>query len=204
MRCDMKKYLISVFIPYLLFHLSGCYGTQRITTSIPEGHPEMYVKTRDKEYFFEEGNYHISYDTIYGKGEMKLLNNPFKPFNGTISLSDVEDIQINSSDNDSDTPELLVTTKDKEYIFKSELSSYSVKNDTIYGEGKYRLRYFDDEFKGFVDMNEAEYIEIEKFNPAATITLVSVLVLGVVLILAMISSFKMDGGGLSGIGNVHP
>jgi hypothetical protein len=201
----MKKYLISIFIPYLLFHFSGCYSTEKVTTSIPEGHPEMYVKTKDKEYFFEEGNYHISYDTIYGKGEMKLLNNSFKPFNGAISFNDVEDIQINSSYNDSDMPELIVTTEDKEYIFKSETSSYSVMNDTIYGIGKYRLRYSDYEFEGPVDFNEAEYIEIEKFNPAATITLVSVLVLSVVVIVAMISSFKMDvGGALSGIGNVHP
>jgi len=165
----------------------------------------MYVKTKDKEYFFEEGNYHISYDTIYGKGEMKLLNNPFNPFNGTISLNDVEDIQINSSDNDSYTSELLVITEDKEYIFKSELSSYSVKNDTIYGKGNYRLRYYDNEFEGCVDMKEAEYIEIEKINPTATITLVSVLVLSAVAIVAMISSFKMDiSGAMSGIGDVHP
>ena len=201
----MKKYLVSLFIPYLLFHLCGCYSTQRITTSKPEGHPEMYVKTKDKEYFFEEGDYHISYDTIYGKGEMKLLSNPFKPFNGTISFNDVEDMQIISSYNDSDIPELLVITKDKEYIFKTEASSYSVSNDTIYGIGKYRLRYSDYEFEGTVDFNEAEYIEIEKFNPAATITLVSVLVLSVLVIVAMISSFKMDvGDAFSGIGNVHP
>lgn len=201
----MKKYLISLFIPYLLFHLSGCYSTQRITTSIPEGYPEMYVKTKDKEYFFEEGDYHISYDTIYGKGEMRVLYNPFKPFKGSISINDVEDIEINNSFKDSDIPELLVTTEDKEYIFKSEASSYSVSNDTIYGMGKYRLRYSNYEFEGPVYFNEAEYIEIEKFNPAATITLVSVLVLSVVVIVAMISSFKMDvGGAFSGIGNVHP
>ncbi|MBE0571508.1 MAG: hypothetical protein IH618_08190 [Ignavibacteriaceae bacterium] len=201
----MKKYLISLFIPYLLFHLSGCYSTQRITTSIPEGHPEMYVKTKDKEYFFEEGDYHISYDTIYGKGEMRVLYNPFKPFKGTISINDVEDIEIISSYNDSDISELLVTTEDKEYIFKSEASSYSVSKDTIYGMGKYRLRYSDSEFEGPVDVNEAEYIEINAYNPGATIALVSILALSVVVIVAMISSFKMDiGGAFSGIGNVHP
>lgn len=201
----MKKYLISVFIPYLLFHLSGCYSVQRVTTSIPEGHSGMYVRTKDKEYTFEEDNYHISYDTIYGKGEIRLLNNPFKSFKGTISINDVEDIQINRSNNDSYTPELLITTKDKEYIFKSEISSYLVKNDTIYGKGKYILRYFDDEFEGPIDFNEAEYIEINKFNPGATIALVSILVISVVVIVAMISSFKMDYDDVwSGIGNVHP
>ena len=201
----MKKYLISFFIPYLLFHLCGCYSTERVTTSIPEDHSELFVKTKDKEYTFEVDNYHISYDTLYGKGEIKILNNPFKPFKGTISINDVQDIQINRFDNDSSIPELLITTKDKEYIFKSEISSYSVKNDTIYGKGKYRLRYFDGEFEGTIDFNEAEYIEIKKFNPAATITLVSILALSVVVILAMISSIKMDYNDVwSGIGNVHP
>ncbi|MBE0538747.1 MAG: hypothetical protein IH620_03470 [Ignavibacterium sp.] len=201
----MKKYLISIFIPYLLFHLSGCYSTERVTTSIPEGYPEMYLKTKDKEYIFEEGNYRISYDTIYGKGEMKLLNNPYKPFNGTISLNVVEDIQMIISDNYSDTPELLITTKDIEYIFKSEASSYSVKNDTIYGKGIYKLRYSDYDFEGPVNFNEAEYIEINKFNPGATTALVFILILSVVVIVAMISSIKMDYNDVwSGIGNVHP
>ena len=204
----MKKYYISVFIPYLLFHLSGCYSMQRVTKdefSPAPDYPDLYLKTSNKEYTFEEGNYIFNNDTIYGRGEMTILKNAFKPFEGKISINDVEGTQRNESDNNSQVPELLIKTKDKEFIFKNEEGSYSVRNDTIYGKGEYRLRYFDNEFEGAVSVDEAKYIEINKFNLGTTLVLVSVLVLSVVVIVAAISSFKIDFGDMwRGTGNVHP
>jgi len=204
----MKKYFLSVFIPYLLFHLSGCYSMQKVTkgeySSVP-GYPELHVRTKDKQYTFKEDDYYISYDTIYGRGKITILKNAFEPFEGKISIKDVESIERNESDNNSEVPELLVTTKDTEFIFKSELNSYLVKNDNIYGKGKYRPRYFENTFEGALDFNEAEYIEVNKFNSGATIALISILFLSVVVVVAMISSFKMEYEDMwRGIGNVHP
>ena len=48
MRTEIKKHLISIFIPYLLLHLTGCYSMQSITKrefySAP-GYPELTLKT---------------------------------------------------------------------------------------------------------------------------------------------------------------
>ena len=74
----MKKYIISILIPYLLLYLSGCYSMQKVTKDEfvqASDYPELYVKTKEKEYAFEEDNYSFQNDTIYGKGKCKLLLN---------------------------------------------------------------------------------------------------------------------------------
>jgi hypothetical protein len=188
----MKKYFISVFIPYLLLHLSGCYSMQRVTKeefSPAPDYPELYVKTKDKEYNFQEGHYFFANDTIYGLN--KVIS--FIPFEGQISVNDVEKIQMNKSNNNSDTTELLITTKNKEFIFKSDVSFYSVKNDTIYGVGKYRPRNIDEPFesKVAININDTEEIQIEKFNITSTILWSALAVLTVALIIGMVTSFKL-------------
>jgi hypothetical protein len=193
----MKKYFISVFIPYLLLHLSGCYSMQRVTKeefSPAPDYPELIAISKDKEYIFNEGSYTVSKDTIYGRSEVRLLKNPFQSFEGTISLNDVQSIQMNKSDNNSDTTELLVTTKDMEFIFKSEVGFYSVKNDSIYGVGKYRPRDFDEPFesKVAININDTEKIQIEKLNLTSTILWSALAVLTVVSIILMITNFKLD------------
>ena len=80
---------------------------------------------------------------------------------------------------------LIVKTKEKEFVFKFEESIYSIKDDTIYGKGKYRFRNVDDQFEGAVSINDAEEIQIDKFNLAPTIVLVSVLVLSIVGVIAI-------------------
>ena len=55
----MKKYFITVLIPYLLLQFSGCYSIQKITKddfSPSPDYPELIVKTNNKVYTFEEGN----------------------------------------------------------------------------------------------------------------------------------------------------
>jgi hypothetical protein len=186
----MKKYFISVLIPYMLLYLSGCYSMQEVTKeefSPAPDYPELHVKTKDNEYTFEEGNYIFINDTIYGKGKIKYINYPYEPFEGTISIYDVEDLQIDKSANT-----WIIKTKDREFIFKNEEVSHSIKNDTIYGIGKYRLLKSVDQFEGAVTINESEKISINQFNLGATIALVSILVLSVAFIVAMISSFKLE------------
>ena len=183
----MKKYFISVLIPYLLFHLSGCYSMKRVTKdefSPAPDYPELIVRTNYKEYYFDEGSYKLDNTTIYGRGKSVLLKNPFKPFEGKISVNDVEDIQMNKSDNNSETSELLVKTKDREFIFKSEISNYSVKNDTIYGNGKCRWRKVNNSLESDVaiNINNVEEIQMERFNLATTIVLTSIVALSIVCI----------------------
>ena len=190
----MKKYFISVFIPYLLLHLSGCYSMQRVTKdefSLAPDYPALIVILKDKEYIFNEGSYTVSNDTIYGRGEVRLLKNPFESFKGTIGLSDVESIQMNKSDDNSEIPELLVRTKDKEFIFKSEISSYSVRNDTIYGVGKYRQRIIDEPFDidATININDTEEIQINKFNLLNTLLISYAAVTVIAVIIAFSTSY---------------
>jgi hypothetical protein len=186
----MKKYLISVFIPYLLLYLSGCYSMQEVTKeefSPAPDYPELYVKTKNKEYTFDEGNFIFNNDTICGEGKIKYINNHLEPYDGIRSIHDVEDIQTTKSGNI-----LIVKTKDREFVFKNELSSYSIRNDTIYGKGQSRFRYNKNQFQGNISLNDVEEIQVNQFNLGATIALVSILVLSVAIIVGTISSFKLE------------
>jgi len=187
----MKKYIATILIPCLLLQFSGCYSMQKVTKEEflqASDYPELYVKTKDKEYAFEEKSYNVSNDTIFGKGEYKFKIKPknnFKTFEGSISVKEVEKITTENYQNLSETPHLIVLTKDKEYVFKFEDSSYSIRKDTIYGKGKYKFRNVDDQFEGAVSINDAEEIQIDKFNLAPTIVLVSVLALSIVGVIAI-------------------
>ena len=183
----MKKYIASVLIPSLLLYLSGCYSMQRVTKeefSPAPDYPELMVRTNEKKYSFEEGSYSFQNDTIYGTGKCLLLKNDYLPFEGKISINDVEKIETDRMNNTSDTSNLRVKTEDKEFIFKSEERSYSVKNDTIYGKGKYRFRNVDDQFEGAVNIDDAEEIQMDKFNLNTTILLAAA---GALIIWAIVS-----------------
>jgi len=111
----MKKYFISVLIPYLILYLSGCYSMQKVTKDEflqTSDYPELYVKTKEKEYSFEEGNYTFQNDTIYGTGKSILLINDYLPFEGRISVNDVEKIEKDKMNNASDTTNLIVKTNE--------------------------------------------------------------------------------------------
>lgn len=101
----MKKYFISVLIPYLLLQFSGCYSIQKVTKDeyyLESERPDMIIKTTDqKEILFDEGNYTVDHDTIYGTGERKLKtgkNITYEEFEGSISINDVEEIRIDKFD----------------------------------------------------------------------------------------------------------
>jgi hypothetical protein len=70
-----KKYIVSVLISALLIQLYGCYSMQDISKDELAGlkdDGDLIVQTKDSTtYFFEESNYHISDDSLYGKGYIK-------------------------------------------------------------------------------------------------------------------------------------
>jgi hypothetical protein len=94
-----KKYIMSVLIPALLIQLCGCYSMQEIPkdeiTSLKEG-GDLIVNTKDSTiYFFEESNYHIAKDSIYGRGYAKFSEAPkFKLVNkGAVALTNITTVQ---------------------------------------------------------------------------------------------------------------
>ena len=94
-----KKYIVLVLIHFLLFHLCGCYSMKEIgkneVAGLKEG-GDLIINTKDSTvYFFEKSNYHISNDSIYGKGYAKFTNaSDFKAVNeGAVTLTEIERIQ---------------------------------------------------------------------------------------------------------------
>jgi hypothetical protein len=170
--CKMKKYIASILIPCVLLQFSGCYSMQKVAKNefTPEpNYPELILKTEEKKFTFEEGNYKFEKDTIYGKGEYELLNNDYKPFEGKISVKEVEKIETEKMFSQTDTAVNIVLTKEREFIFKLNSSNYSIHNDTIFGKGNYRFRTDNDQFNGAISINDAEEIQIDEFDAATTI-----------------------------------
>ena len=190
----MKKYFITVLIPYLLLQFSGCYSIQKITKddfSPSPDYPELIVKANNKEYTFEEGNYSFANDTIYGEGESILIENVFEPFEGKISLNAVEEIELDEVNNTTKIPVLIVKTNKREFFFKSEESSYSVRNDTIYGKGISRLRNVkQQQFEVAISINDVQEIQLDKFNLVTTIVLAWIVVSIIVVVIAVATSGK--------------
>ncbi len=75
-RKCVKNILSTVLIPALLIQLYGCYSMQEISKDEVAGLKDggdLIVYTKDSTiYFFEESNYHISNDSLYGKGYVKF------------------------------------------------------------------------------------------------------------------------------------
>ena len=94
-----KKYIASILIPALLIQLYSCYSMQDISKDEIAGLKEegdLIIHTIDSTiYFFEESNYHISNDSLCGKGYAKFsYGSDFKLVNGhCISMIDIESVQ---------------------------------------------------------------------------------------------------------------
>ena len=135
------------------------------------------------------GNYSFANDTIYGKGESIVIENVFEPFDGKISVNAVEEIELDEVNNTTEIPVLIVKTNEREFFFKSEESSYSVRNDTIYGKGISRLRNVkQQQFEVAISINDVQEIQLDKFNLGTTIVLASIVVLSVVLVIAAVNN----------------
>jgi hypothetical protein len=94
-----KKYIVSVLIPALLIQLYGCYSMQDISkdeiAGLKDG-GDLIVHSKDSTiYSFEESNYHISNDTLYGKGYVKVNeDSDFKvATEGSLAMTNIESIE---------------------------------------------------------------------------------------------------------------
>jgi len=94
----MKKYFISVLILCLLLQFNGCYSFRGISKDDFENQSEvktLYVKTKFQEtYRVDKGNYYVKNDTLYGKGEKIVTSSVTQPFEGCISINDIDSFQI--------------------------------------------------------------------------------------------------------------
>jgi hypothetical protein len=172
----MKKYIISVLIPYLLLQFSGCFNMQTITKDEflqDSDYFELNVKTIDKELSFEAGNYSVINDTIYGKGEVKSLadlKNTYKPFDGGIPRSEVEKMNAHNFGITIINQGFIVKTKKRKFIF--EEGNYSFKIDSIYGNGKSIARVYNESsfepFEGGISINDIEEIQTDNYDFIST------------------------------------
>ena len=103
-RCKMKKYINSILIVCLLLQLSGCYSFRDISRDDFENQSEaktLYIKTKFQEtYRVDLGNYDVQNDTLYGKGEKIVTSSVTQPFEGCISVNDIESFQIEYYDDE--------------------------------------------------------------------------------------------------------
>lgn len=94
-----KRFIVSVLITALLIQLYGCYSMKEISKDEISGFKEggdLIVYTKDSTiYSFEESNYHISNDSLYGKGYVKFNeDSDFKvATESTIAFSNIESVQ---------------------------------------------------------------------------------------------------------------
>jgi len=99
----MKKFIITVTI-LALFNLLGCYSYQTISReeiSQSEENSDLQIITKNKYvYEFDEGNYTISEDSIYGSGNLKLImgKKVYQKYEGSISFDDIEKLRMDKLD----------------------------------------------------------------------------------------------------------
>ena len=180
----MKRYISTILIPCLLFQLCGCYSMQEVGKEdfalVPD-YNKLKIITDEREFTFNQGDYSFKNDTISGVGLTLLLKNYYQPFEGKISVYDVENVEIAKMNNLKDTASVTVWTIEKEFVFKYEKSCYSIKNDTIYAKGKYRLiNSVEESFDGNIDLTDVKEIQMEEVDVAGTIAFTA----GVLLVLA--------------------
>ena len=194
----MKTYFISVLIPYMLLHFSGCYSMQKVTKeelSPTPDYPKLSVITDEREFTFNQGDYSFKNDTIYGFGKSTLLENFYQPFEGKISINDVEKFETVKMYAPLDTGNVFLKTKEKEYVFKYEKNFYSVQNDTIYGKGKFRLiNNVEEPFDSCLGLADVKEIKMEEFNVVGTTLIVAgiVLIISALIVNAAMGDYGID------------
>lgn len=85
-------------------NLIGCYSYQAISKeelNHVEEYKDLQVITKNKYiYEFDESNYTISEDSIYGSGNLKLISGEkvYKDYEGSINFEDVEKLRMEKFD----------------------------------------------------------------------------------------------------------
>lgn len=99
----MKKIIITLTIISFM-NLIGCYSYQTISReelNQAEEYKDLQVITKNKYiYEFDESNYTISEDSIYGSGNLKLIRGKkvYKDYEGSINFEDVEELGMEKFD----------------------------------------------------------------------------------------------------------
>ena len=94
-----KRNIVLVLVPSILIQLCGCYSMREIPkdeiVGLKEG-GDLMVYTKDSTiYSFKDSEYHISNDSLYGKGYVKFdSNSAFKvAIENTIALNNIKAIK---------------------------------------------------------------------------------------------------------------
>lgn len=95
------KIISGLLITALLTQFVGCYSYQEITKDEfikAEDHVDLQIRTKDQQiYEFDEGDYIVEADSIYGSGKFvnrKNRKTKFKDFSGSIYLEDIESFKF--------------------------------------------------------------------------------------------------------------
>lgn len=90
-----KKYIVLVLVSLLLVHLCGCYSMREISkdeiAELKEG-GDLVIYTKDSTiYSFQESEYQVSNDSLYGRGYVKFTkNSAFKvPIEHSMALKNI-------------------------------------------------------------------------------------------------------------------
>jgi hypothetical protein len=102
---EMYKKLISSLLIVALLNLVGCYTPQMITKEEfqqASEYPDLEVQFQNEiVYQFDEGDYIVQSDSIYGTGH-KIFKGGRKPvyndFEGSISIDEAEELRIDKFD----------------------------------------------------------------------------------------------------------
>jgi hypothetical protein len=112
----MYKKLISSILVVALLNLVGCYSTAivhpnqfKMNEKKGDNPSEIIVRlSNHKEYLFGIGRYIITEDSLYGKGA-ELVNDNYRPFEGSIPISQIQSIEYEKKDSGKTTSLIVIS-----------------------------------------------------------------------------------------------
>ena len=98
-----KKLISCLLITSLCIQFAGCYSYQKITKEEfinAKEYKDIQVTTKNEYiYEFDEGNYIVDKDSIYGRFiDRRIKKAKYKDFTGSIYLPDIEKIKFDEFD----------------------------------------------------------------------------------------------------------
>jgi len=100
-----KKLISGLLITSLCIQFAGCYSYNKITKDElinTKEYKDLQVTTKNEYiYEFDEGNYTVDGDSIYGSGrffDSRVEKAKYKDFTGSIYLPDIEKIKFDEFD----------------------------------------------------------------------------------------------------------
>lgn len=93
----MKKFIVFIlFVTLALVHFLGCYDKTVLSKEdFSDASMQVWVITVDaKKYSFEENEYHVTRDTLFGKGQRILESGQGRDFAGSIPLASIQSLEV--------------------------------------------------------------------------------------------------------------